>query len=132
MPQRKIPNLARIVYDAYPHADLLPVDPERDCRSLKNLMKKVATDDIGDSLFRFIVMEIVEGGEGTLDGAVRVMEQAKKDVDLVLQALRCLKYQDRQRWQCPDCGRAADCSYDDLAEAGTPYGADCDVAMKRL
>ena len=132
MPQRKKPNLARIVYDAYPHADLLPVDPERDCRSLKNLMKKVTTDDIGDGLFRFIVVEIVEGGEGTLDGAVRVMEQAKKDVDLVLQALRCLKYQDGQRWQCPDCGRTADCSYDDLAAAGIPYCADCDIEMERL
>jgi len=31
---------------------------------------------------------IAEGGEGTIDGAIRVLEQARADVDAVLQALR--------------------------------------------
>jgi hypothetical protein len=81
-------NIARIVYDAYPHSDLLPIDPERDCRSLRALWARVTADNIGDGLFRFMVVEIVEGGEGTLDGAIRVLEQAKADVAAVLQALR--------------------------------------------
>jgi hypothetical protein len=81
-------NIARTIYDAYPHADLLPIDPEQDCRSLQTLLVKVTRENIGDSLFRFMVVEIVEGGESTLDGAIRVLEQARADVQVVLQALR--------------------------------------------
>jgi len=81
-------NIARIIYDAYPHADLLPIDADRDCHSLQSLLTKVTNDNIGDGLFTFIVVEIIEGGEGTLNGAVRVLEQAKADVEAVLQALQ--------------------------------------------
>jgi len=81
-------NIARIVYDAYPHADLLPIDAERDCRSLQSLLAKVTTGNIGDGLFTFMVVEIIEGGESTLNGAIRVLEQAKGDVEAVLQALQ--------------------------------------------
>jgi len=81
-------NIARIIYDAYPHADLLPIDPEQDCNSLQDLLAKVTGENIGDSLFTFMVVEIVEGGESTLNGAIRVLEQAKGDVEAVLQALR--------------------------------------------
>jgi hypothetical protein len=82
-------NIARIVYDAYPHADLLPIDPEQDCRSLQRLLTKVTAENIGDSLFKFMVVEIVEGGDSTLDGAIHVLERAKADVEAVLQAFRC-------------------------------------------
>ena len=81
-------NIARIVYDAYPHADLLPIEPERDCRSLQSLLVRVTGENIGDSLFTFMVVEIVEGGESTLAGAIRVLEQARVDVEAVLQAFR--------------------------------------------
>jgi hypothetical protein len=81
-------NIARIVYDAYPHADLLPIDPEQDCCTLQTLLAKVTGENIGDSLFRFMIVEIVEGGESTLDGAIRVLEQAGADVQAVLQVLR--------------------------------------------
>ena len=81
------PNLARIVYDAYPHSDLLPIDPEADCHDLRTLMHSVWGDGIGDGLFRFLVIEIVEGGEGTLAGAIRVVRQARDDVEAVLQGL---------------------------------------------
>ena len=89
MPKTKEPiNIARIVYDAYPHSDLLPIDGERDCRSLKSLLAKVTAENIGDGLFSFMIVEIVEGGESTLNGATQVLEQAKADVEAVLQALR--------------------------------------------
>ena len=81
-------NIARIIYDAYPHSDLLPIDPERDCRDLQTLLAKVTSENIGDSLFKFTVIEVVEGGESTLDGAIRVMERARDDVEAVLQALQ--------------------------------------------
>jgi hypothetical protein len=81
-------NIARIVYDAYPHADLLPIDAERDCQSLQSLLAKVTGENIGDGLFTFMVVEIIEGGESTLNGAIRVLEQAKADVESVLRALR--------------------------------------------
>lgn len=81
-------NIARIVYDAYPHADLLPIEPERDCRDLQSLFARVTGDNIGDWLFTFMVVEIVEGGESRLTGAIRVIERARADVEAVLQALR--------------------------------------------
>lgn len=84
-------NIARIVYNAYPHADLLPIEPERDCCSLRSLFARVTHENIGDGLFTFIVVEIVEGGEGALAGAIRVLEQAQADVDAVLKALREVK-----------------------------------------
>ena len=81
-------NIARIVYDAYPHADLLPIDPEQDCRTLRSLLDRVTGENIGDSLFKFMVVEIIEGGDSTLDGAIRALERAKADIEAVLQALR--------------------------------------------
>lgn len=81
-------NIARIIYDAYPHSDLLPIDPGWDCCDLAALLERVTTHDIGDSLFRFMVVEIVEGGESTLSGAIRVMERARQDIEAVLQALQ--------------------------------------------
>jgi len=81
-------NIARIIYDAYPHSDLLPVDPDQDCHDLQTLLAKVNSKNIGDGLFKFMVVEIIEGGESTLDGANRVMERAREDVEAVLQALR--------------------------------------------
>ena len=50
-------------------------------------MHRVWDDGIGDGLFRFLVPEIVEGGEDTLSGAIRVVRQARDDVEAVLQAL---------------------------------------------
>ena len=81
-------NIARIIYDAYPQADLLPIDAEPDCCSLQSLLAKVTNENIGDGLFTFMVVEIIEGGEGTLNGAIRVLEQSKADVEAVLQALQ--------------------------------------------
>jgi len=81
-------SIARIIYDAYPHADLLPVDPEKDCRDLQTLLAKVNSENIGDGLFKFMVVDIVEGGESTLDGAIRVLKRARTDVEAVLQALQ--------------------------------------------
>ena len=81
-------NIARTIYDAYPSADLLPIDPDLDLRSLQALLSKVTSENIGDSLFKFLVVEIIEGGESTLDGASRVLERARIDVETVLQALQ--------------------------------------------
>ncbi len=84
---KKEVNIARVIYDAYPHADLLPIDPDRDCRNLQILLARVNGENIGDGLFRFMVVEIVEGGESTMDGAIRVLQRAREDVEAVLQAL---------------------------------------------
>ena len=81
-------NIARIIYGAYPHADLLPIDPDHDCRNLQTLLSKVTGENIGDSLFKFMVVEIIEGGDSALDGAIQVLKQAKADIEAVLQSLR--------------------------------------------
>ena len=33
-------------------------------------------------------------------------------------------------WKCPACGRTVHCSYEEMAEAGSPYCADCDTEMR--
>jgi hypothetical protein len=33
-------------------------------------------------------------------------------------------------WKCPRCGQLAQCSYEDLAVAGTPMCTDCDIEME--
>ena len=81
------PNLARTVYDAYPHSDLLPLDPDVDCRDLRTLMDRLRGGGVGDGLFQFLVAEIVEGGEGTPEGAIRVVRRARDDVEAVLAGL---------------------------------------------
>jgi len=93
--QNKI-NIARVIYDAYPHADILPIDPEQDCRSLQDLLAKVTGENIGDGLFKLMVVEIIEGGESTLDGAIRVMERAREDVESVLHALQAVVNQNNK------------------------------------
>lgn len=85
--QDKEINLARIVYDAYPHSDLLPIDPEKDCSSLESLWQKVTSENIGDSLFQFLIVEMIEGGESTLAGAIKVLEQARTDIAAVIAQL---------------------------------------------
>ena len=81
-------NIAQLLYAAYPSADLLPIDPDRNCRDLPTLLAKVIGENVGDGLFTFMVIEIVEGGESTLAGAIRVMERARRDVGAVLESLR--------------------------------------------
>ena len=67
---------------------MLPIDPDRDCRDLPTLLAKVTGENIGDGLFTFMVIEIVEGGESTVSGTVRVIARAREDVEAVLEALR--------------------------------------------
>ncbi len=148
MPGTTEPNIARVLYDAYPHSDLLPLDPEQDCRDLGTLLQKVQTTNIGDTLFKFLVIEMVEGGEGKIDGAIRVIEKARDDLDVVLQAFYCAraahlkespKAAHRGRgprptdlgiWRCPDCHRTLYRSYKKIAEAGSPYCPGCGHEMQ--
>ena len=79
-------NLAKILYDAYSHSDLLPIDPQTDLKDLKTLHRKVTSTNIGDGLFTFLVIELGEGN-GTLDEAIRLLRQAHRDIEAVLQAV---------------------------------------------
>ena len=97
-------NIAQIVYDAWPHGDLLPLDPDRDCRDLAALLSKVKQENIGDGLFTFMVIEIAEGGDGTLPGAVRVLQKARDDLDAVLEALVLITGQDHLENQSEEFG----------------------------
>ena len=139
-------NIARILYDAYPDSDLLPLDPDRDCRDLQVLLEKVRSSSIGDTLFQFLVREIVEGGEGTLDGAVRVIKRARGDVDAVLQALiraRSGRTEEHRKngnhgprptdlgiWRCRDCRQVLYRTYRQIAESGSPYCPACGHEME--
>jgi glutathione S-transferase len=142
------PNIARILYDAYPDSDLLPVDPDRDCRDLESLCAKVRSEDFGDPLFQFLVTEVVEGGEGTLEGAIRVVKRARKDVDAVLRPLLHARAECPEEsgkvadcaggprethlgiWRCSDCRRAVYRTHRKIAKSGPPRCPGCGRAMQ--
>lgn len=120
-------NLAQILFDAYPHSDLLPIDSQSDLKDLKTLHRKVTSTNIGDGLFTFLVIELDEG-DGNFDEAIRHLRQAREDVDVVLQAVIAEKHSQRL-WQCPRCRKTLDVSYDNLAVVGNPLCSDCDGKM---
>jgi rubrerythrin len=142
------PNVARILYDAYPDSDLLPLDADRDCRNLQVLLEKVRSTGIGDTLFEFLVTEVVEGSEGTLEGAIRVVKRARKDVDAVLQSLVSTRAEhlkespkDANRtsgpyethlgiWRCRDCRRAVYRTHRKIAKSGPPPCPGCGQPMQ--
>ena len=49
-------KLARLLYDAFPDHDLLPLERDKDCADLDTL--HVAAQDCGDTLFAFVVAEV--------------------------------------------------------------------------
>ena len=51
---------------------------------------------------------------------------------MVRSAIRSLPKPARRRWQCPQCDRIVHCTDESLAEAGTPFCADCDRHMELL
>jgi len=51
---------------------------------------------------------------------------------IVRNAARQIGESRKQRWQCPKCRRIVQPSDASLAEAGTPYCADCDRHMDML
>jgi hypothetical protein len=91
MPETQELNLARLIYDVYPGSDLLPLDPEQDLASLEQLYQRCLDGQLGDTLFRFIVIEICEAAmeNGVLDfeRAVEAMETAKDQIQAVSDAL---------------------------------------------
>ena len=142
------PNIARILYDAYPDSDLLPLDPDQDCRDLESLCAKVRSEGFGDPLFQFLVTEIIEGGEGRLEGAIRVVKRARKDVDAVLRALIRARAEHVEEspeeadqaggphenhlgiWRCPDCRRAVYRTHRKTAKSGPPHCPGCGQPMQ--
>ena len=48
---------------------------------------------------------------------------------IVRKAICASKRPYSKEWKCPTCGKTARCSYEDLAEVGCPYCADCDTEM---
>ena len=51
---------------------------------------------------------------------------------IVRRALCRAKYPYSRKWKCPDCGKVVDCSYEDLAQAGSPHCVDCDIEMRMV
>ena len=123
-------NLAQILYDAYPHSDLLPIDSQNDLKDLKTLHRKVTSTNIGDGLFAFLVIELDEG-DGHLDDAIRLLRRAHDDVEAVLQAV-IVEKQSHRLWHCQRCRETIEVSYDDLAVVGSPLCSDCDCEMELL
>lgn len=82
-------GIARLIYDAYPSSDMLPIDPGEACVSLQTLYEYVLANDIGDGLFRWIVVEICETVDDELDldqmfeEVLRVLDAGVGDIEAV-------------------------------------------------
>jgi len=77
------------------------------------------TDEIPDQVIRDIATD---------DGRLEALSGG--EVDLLCERLNLGgEGSYSRRWACPDCHRVVTWSYDDMAEAGSPYCADCDVEM---
>jgi len=74
-------DLARIVVESYPNFDLCGIDPN--VQSLEALQRSIQ----GDSLLAFIVTELREGVDGTLEDAIRLMTTARNDIQAVVDGL---------------------------------------------
>ena len=86
---KKVRVLARVVYDAYPNSDLLPINRPRKNETVVQWIARCPeiAESIGDGLFSFLLREIWEGAEGELEESIRVIERAARDVHSVYEAL---------------------------------------------
>jgi len=51
---------------------------------------------------------------------------------MIQKAIQASRRTYSRKWKCPLCGRTVQCSYEDLAEAGSPHCADCDTEMRLI
>jgi len=79
------------IYSASPHGDLLPIEPPAQDRSTGEFLKQVDPRTLGDTLFLFILREVVD-----LDGeraeADRALERAIEDLAAVAEAVSKDRY----------------------------------------
>lgn len=82
---REVP--AKLVYDAYPDSDLLPISPPRARETLDAYRRrlKAAGEDVGDTLFLFVMLEL---GLDGMDCAEDRLDQAIADLISVKMAVR--------------------------------------------
>lgn len=79
-------GLAKAIYDAYPHSDLLPIDPPTAKTTMEYFVDEC--ECCGDTLFEFIVGELLEGGTGedgkmNVEACLRVTKNAIKDLEAI-------------------------------------------------
>ena len=101
-------NLARLIYNSYPDCDLLPINPEVDCRDMATFLMLAKAGELHDGLLAFIVTALDDAvmkhnetpdlvaGVAELDSAIKQM-QAVRDA-LQKEALK-------ESRLCPKCGQ---------------------------
>jgi len=88
-------NLAKVIYHSYPNHAELPIDPDKDCKDLNtlyNVVKGMPPAELGDGLFRFIVIEAKEASEqddGSFDPqrVMAVLGNAMTDIEFVINGI---------------------------------------------
>ena len=85
--ERKVPTIARIICTNFPDNDLLAIDTDEASKSLDAL--KAVVDDAGDSLFKFVVLEVA--GADDVDEAIARMERGVNDLQAIIGGLESLQ-----------------------------------------
>lgn len=83
-------DLAKVIYEAYPGSDLLPIDPDKDCLSMRALYDAVNVKNFGDGLFKFVVVELYETSLGE-DGCAIDIEETKRVLDVALRDIESVR-----------------------------------------
>jgi len=87
-------NLAKVIFKSYPDSDLLPISEDvlSDIKSLYKHVLSASPAELGDGLFRFVVIEALEAGECT-DGHISIhcvlsaLRRAITDIESVVEGI---------------------------------------------
>ena len=88
-----IPGLAKLIYDAYPGADLLGIDPPTSSTTMADFCRDDVyprADNCGDGLFSFLVSELGETGL-SLDDCVNRLHTIASDIAAITRAFCAIR-----------------------------------------
>lgn len=84
------------IYSAYPHGDLLSIEPPAQDMSAREFLKQADPPTLGDTLFLFILREVadVDGGRAEV---IPALNRAIDDLAAVAQAVSEDRYFQREK-----------------------------------
>ena len=74
------------IYSAYPHSDLLPIEPPAQKASAREFLKQVDPRTLGDTLFLFILREVADL-DGEREEVIPALNRAIDDLAAVAEAV---------------------------------------------
>ena len=99
-------DVPRLIYDTYPDSDMLDVDPDEDLMSAASAYAYATAGRPQDGLFRFLLIEVIEGVEGIDDlsqfhtAVQNLLQRASFDVMAVMRGFTRRRKEDERDGHC--------------------------------